>query len=80
MSSEEIYPLTVVADRYNGVYSGGKYTAWNMYPYVVPKDIFGDDIDCYDFWSEAKSNGLIFGVGDSVIEAIEKLNFKLQES
>lgn len=24
------YPLTIIADRYNGTYSGGRFTAWNM--------------------------------------------------
>lgn len=28
----DIYPLTIVKDRYTGVYSGGIYTAWKLSP------------------------------------------------
>lgn len=27
---DKIFPLTIVADRYGGVYSGGEFTAWNV--------------------------------------------------
>ena len=38
----DIYPLTVVSDRYTGTYSGGEYTAWNLYDYFrTTRDIYG---------------------------------------
>lgn len=38
-----IYPLTVIYDRYNGSYSGGKYVVFNLESLDIPKEIFGDD-------------------------------------
>ena len=29
MSKRYPYPLTVLMDRYSGIFSGGKFTAWN---------------------------------------------------
>ena len=31
----EIYPLTIINDRYAGTYSGGIFTAWNMDYYEI---------------------------------------------
>ena len=48
-----LYPLTIVKDRYTGVYSGGIWTAWNCNPDDVPNDIYADDVACCGFWSTA---------------------------
>ena len=44
-----IYPLVIIVDRYNGCYSGGKFTVWNSYPEDIPEDIYSDDDTCYYF-------------------------------
>lgn len=66
----ELYPLTIIKDRYNGVYSGGKYTAWNLEPEKIPKRIFYDDVSCYGFWLR---NKVPVGKGNTPLEAIKNL-------
>lgn len=73
----ELYPLTVTADRYNGTYSRGKFTAWNLDPEEVPTDINEDDMTCMDFWAECEYT---VGLGRTVMEAIEDLERKLDEN
>lgn len=71
---ESIYPLTIVSDRYNGTYSGGKFTAWNREPDDVPEGITGDDCSCHFFWLH---NHIVCGVGDTIQEAIGNLYINL---
>ena len=68
----DLYPITIVEDRYNGTYSGGKWIAFNCYPWQVPEDIFDDDVSCCEFWSRHKKH-IRYGVGDSIDEAVENL-------
>lgn len=70
------YPLTIVADRYGGCYSGGAYTAWNLEPWEVPSDIFDGDLGCGSFWAE---NRLICGKGGTPDEAERDLFNKIRE-
>lgn len=72
---DAIYPLTIVADRYSGTYSGGEYIAWNKHWWDVPEDTFGGDIDCMLFW---KKNKIVCGKGRTVSEALSNLYFKLR--
>jgi len=67
---KEIYPLTIIADRYNGTYSGGKYTAWNLAHYDIPEDIDNDDENCAWFWAD---NKIPVGKGNTPQEAIKDL-------
>lgn len=69
------YPLTIVSDRYGGVYSGGKFTAWNCESYGVPEGQAGCDLTCSDFWYD---NTEIVGLGKTPVEAIEDLKNKLK--
>lgn len=69
------YPMTIVADRYGGCYSGGAYTAWNLEPWEVPGDIFDGDLGCGIFWAE---NKLICGKGATPDEAERDLIDKLR--
>ncbi len=78
MSSEfNVYPLTIVCDRYTGCYSGGEFTAWNLYPDDIPEGIYGDDVGCSSFFSHTK---IVYGRGktpnDAVIDLINRLNDK----
>ena len=72
MSEKYPYPLTIVYDRYNGTYSGGIFTAWNLDCEDVPEAISDDDVSCADFWSSA-SDGYVVGKGSTPQEAIQNL-------
>ena len=74
--AKRIYPLTVVMDRYNGTYSGGKWVAFNLEPDEVPEDAQGDDVACCVFYSE---NRVRHGVGGSVYEAIIDLYTRMSD-
>lgn len=69
-----IWPLTIISDRYDGVYSGGKWTAWNMNHWDISDMVSGDDMDCPDFFS---TPNLIYGRGETPEEAIDDLKFML---
>lgn len=71
-----LYPLTIVADRYGGCYSGGAYTAWQMEPWEVPSDISDGDLDCSIFWAD---NELICGKGSTPDEAERDLLKKIRD-
>lgn len=79
---KEIYPLTIVLDRYNGTYSGGKYTAWNLDVDEVPASICYDDVACFEFWSRQRStsvtNKYVVGKGETMQEAYNDLKAKLE--
>lgn len=80
-----IYPLTITKDRYGGKYSGGKWIAWHLYACDVPKwRYFDDALDNFSFWKNVKSDvnddvssNYIVGVGDTIEEAIQDLEKKL---
>ena len=71
--SAVVYPLTVVAYRYGGVYSGGRFTAWNLDPCDVPEAPWGDDGEASEFWWAGGVDGFIVGVGSTPKEAIDDL-------
>lgn len=73
----DIYPLTIVADRYNGTYSGGKFTAWNKDVYDIPESIDSDDLSCSGFWRRYR--GLV-GKGPTPNEAVKDLWRKMEGS
>lgn len=71
----DIYPLTIVKDKHNGIYSGGKWTAWNRNPWEISHIVSsGDDKDCADLFS---TPNLIFGRGETPQEAIDDLQFMM---
>lgn len=72
----DIYPLVIIKDRYMGTYSGGEYTAWNMYHEEIPEDIDEDDVSCYAFW---RSYSGVVGLGKTPDDAIKDLERKLAE-
>ena len=79
----EIYPLTIVADRYGGTYSGGQYTAWNCFSDEVPKEIDETDLVCASFWNEYYfMRNYVYrqsGVGDTIIEAVLNLYINIEK-
>lgn len=62
----DIYPLTIIEDRYCGVYSGAKYLAFNKEFYELDKRICGNDCECRDYWY---SCNIVVGKGNTIQEA-----------
>lgn len=60
---DTVYPLTIKADRYSGVYSGGKYTAWPCSEADIPDEVFMDDVSCAHEWGVIKSERRLVGIG-----------------
>jgi hypothetical protein len=50
------YPVTIVLDRYGGVYSGGKWIAWALYPEDVPHEPGEDDSTALAFWHNERKH------------------------
>lgn len=44
------YPVTIIADRYSGVYSRAKFTAWPHYETGIPDGPSDGDTECSEFW------------------------------
>lgn len=74
MKEKELYPLSIVKDRYNGTYSKGTYTAWNLHLKDVPQDIEDEVEHCRQFWDD---NTFAVGLGGSANEAAQDLYEKL---
>jgi hypothetical protein len=74
---DKIYPLCVLKDRYSGSYSGGEWTAWVSGIDYIPRGVFDDDVECLKCWnnlrSSRKEGKIMFGVGDTVDEALKDL-------
>ena len=77
---EELYPLTIVMDRYTGVYSGGKFTAWNLDPDEIPEDICADDNSASEFFNDIRyrSRYYTYGIGETPDEAAMDLYVKIK--
>lgn len=67
---KDLYPITVIEDRYSGTYSGGNWVAFNLEPWDVPEAALGDDVSCFNYFERS---GDIFGVGSTLEEAVRKL-------
>lgn len=73
----DIYPLTIVNDRYSGTYSGGEYTAWARYPKDIPEAVFSDDNTCWNYFRTTRD---IYGRGVTPNEAIIDLEKRSKEN
>lgn len=71
-----VYPLTIKADRYSGVYSGGTYTAWPCGESDIPDEVFADDVSCAHEWGIIKSERQHVGVGCTPSVALVDLYLK----
>jgi hypothetical protein len=84
-----VYPLTIIADRYSGTYSGGAYHAWNLDPEIVPDGHSGGDMEAMDFWmdeeyktlqiSEFRGTAKVVGLGPTPDAALHDLAKKMKE-
>ena len=68
----DIYPLTIICDRYSGTYSGGEYLAFNLDFDEIPQAVLGDDTTAMEFW-DYYSKDYIVGKGGCIDEAIDNL-------
>ena len=73
---DEIFPVTIVCDRYTGAYSGGAWTAWQLDTWDIPSWIEECDFVCRDEW---RKNTEPVGLGDTPQEALQDLMHKLNE-
>lgn len=73
---DTVYPLTIKADRYSGVYSGGVYTAWPCGEADIPDEVFMDDVSCAHEWGIIKSERQHVGVGCTPSVALVDLYLK----
>lgn len=77
---KELYPLTIVMDRYSGVYSGGIFTAWNLDPDEVPEEICWDDGSVMTFFDNVREgkSSFVYGIGKTPDEAAMDLYMKIK--
>jgi hypothetical protein len=68
---ERHYPLTIIADRYQGGYSSGKYVAFPLDFDELDPAIRGGDGDCAEFWSTQDQS--TYGVGETPQAAFQSL-------
>ena len=61
LAQEDIYPLTVIRDRYNGTYSGASYLAFNLDSNSVPSEVHGSDTHCSYFWELIDEGNFVEG-------------------
>ena len=70
---DELYPVTIIKDRYSGTYSDALWLAFNMYPEnVALLGVDRDDITCCKFWLD-DANRYIIGKGSTPDEALADL-------
>ena len=81
VSESEVYPLTIVSDRYGGCYSDGQYLALNCYACDVPNEIGGCDGEEMVFFGEGGGHEKYkIGKGATPDEALADLARLLSES
>ena len=76
---DDIHPLTIISDRYSGCYSSGKYLAFNLEPWDVPREVDGSDRVCARFWWSDDCKKFVIGKGDTPEEAYCDLVGKMQQ-
>lgn len=75
----DIYPLTIISDRYNGCYSLGKFLAFNLDRNDIPDDVGGGDPDEWTFFQEDPTDkydthhNYLIGRGNTPQEAFDDL-------
>ena len=60
-AQDDIYPLTVIRDRYNGTYSGASYLAFNLDSNLVPSEVHESDVPCSYFWDLIDEGNFVEG-------------------
>ena len=78
MITKDIYPLTIIKDRYCGTYSGGIYTAWNKDFDEISEAVSADDVSCAKYFDTCREVGIVYGRGDTIEEAVDDLIKKMK--
>ena len=73
----DIYPLTIVSDRYHGSYSGANFLAFQLDHDSIPLAIGGGDSEEMYFWETNQHEDFIIGKGNTVQEAFDDLYNKI---
>ncbi|MEL6348461.1 MAG: hypothetical protein AAFV53_35470 [Myxococcota bacterium] len=81
MDQPDPHDIVVDDDRYSGIYSGARFTAWVGLP---PEDIGDDDLTCRFFWEDQMAQrSATFGRGQTEAAAILDLltvnNLRLED-
>lgn len=79
LAKGEIYPVTIVMDRYTGTYSKGKWLAFQLDTDQVPDEIGSNDGDEENFWRSHDDMKLPIGKGNTPNEALEDLKAKAKK-
>lgn len=74
--AEDIYPVTIVMDRYNGCASGGRYLAFNLDSWDIPDEIEECDAIADEYWRTTTEP---IGRGNTPEEALQDLLWRLNE-
>lgn len=76
------YPLTIILDRYDGVYSGAKWLAFPLEHDEMPCAVLADDSKCAWFWENYKEPvGKGAYASDAVADLIQQMReFEPEES
>ena len=61
LAQEDIYPLTIIRDRYNGTYSSASYLAFNLDSNSIPSEVHGSDTLCSYFWDLIDEGNFVKG-------------------
>jgi hypothetical protein len=78
----DLYPVTIVKDRYGGSYSRGKWLAYNLDEDIVakldPLPHGDDDVSMNNFWGDYYEINPVFliGIGNTPDEALRDLKIK----
>lgn len=73
---EEQYPLTILADRYNGCYSGAKFLAFPRDHFDIEEEVAGDDGECRHYWDTFDD---LVGKGPTIQAAVDDLMAKMKQ-
>ncbi len=69
------WPVTILADRYGGTYSGGAFLAFPVMYQEVPEGAMGGDIECHEFFLDADRR--TYGTGRTPDEALADLKHRM---
>ena len=70
------WPVTIIADRYNGLMSNGKWLAFPCEPSEVPDEVNGEDIEAESFWESFKGP---VGKGTYPDDAMDELEYVMTQ-
>lgn len=68
------YPVTIIRDRYNGIYSGGDWMAFPLRIDEIPVAVNSNDEECVAFWENYAEP---YGLGESPDAALSDLLEKM---